>query len=429
MIKTTISEKIIDFLKEDLIQNLNMLGIIKNIFDIEIYVDNVDNPRGVLLKNGYFNYIYTKEDSFIDDICNNLCEAEGFYGFSGLEENIKIKLAKNFTSHWETPCDLYYLPKENFNPTLRKNIATSVDIKDAETIDFYYDYKSNESLRNIKNDISSRPSSAIYKDGEIASWVIIHNDNSMGIMHTKEEHRGKGYAVDVTIDLCEKILNQGKIPFLQIVQYNSMSPGLAKKCGFVKYGRAIWFGGIKGKPKYFYEMSETIYSNIKRDFGDEELFLKYISPKAATDFLFSLIDFEPLNNNYSDFEINEIVEDRDLEAWCSTASKGYELPANCAREFELKLKLAIQKDRSKYKLFLGSLKGTPVSTIGFYMIENEVPGICYQSTLPELTDKEFDNILINEVLTKIKKDKWELIIIRSPQYKKSFLKSLGGIEL
>lgn len=75
---------------------------------------------------------------------------------------------------------------------------------------------------------------------------IVHDDNSMCIMYTKEEHRGKGYSADVTIDLASKIIKSGKIPYLQIIKSNSMSPGLAKKCGFVQCGHVSWMGIIAG---------------------------------------------------------------------------------------------------------------------------------------------------------------------------------------
>jgi predicted GNAT family acetyltransferase len=67
-------------------------------------------------------------------------------------------------------------------------------------------------------------------------------------MHTQDAHRRKGYAVDVTIDLCRKLVEQGEIPYLQIVDGNEQSPGLALKCGFVPYGHCSWFGFTVGNP-------------------------------------------------------------------------------------------------------------------------------------------------------------------------------------
>ena len=64
----------------------------------------------------------------------------------------------------------------------------------------------------------------------------------MGIMYTIEKARRKGYAEEVSLVLMDKMLRLGKTPFIQIVETNQMSPGLAKKCGFVKAGKCSWMG-------------------------------------------------------------------------------------------------------------------------------------------------------------------------------------------
>lgn len=244
MIETGLSDKIIDFLKTDLIQNLNILGVIENHDSnkLKFYVDNVDEVKGVLVNKGYYNYIYTKEDGFIADVISKYRNSDKAFAFSGVEESLSLKLRVNFNIDWESCCDLYYLPKENFNIALKKNRTASIEMSDGQEIDEYYTYRSKGSLERIKEDIKNRPSSGVRVNGELVCWVLVHADNSMGIMYTKEEHRGKGYAVDVTVDLCDKILTKKKVPYLQIVKSNTMSPGLAQKCGFVKYGSAIWFG-------------------------------------------------------------------------------------------------------------------------------------------------------------------------------------------
>lgn len=253
LIKTEVNDSIINFLKSDYIINLNILGVIENVPKAEIYVDNVDNPTGVLVKeNDYMHFLYSNNDNFLNEFFEEYLKT-GFYGFSGVEwsiaEKLKKRISENSVISWESPVTVYYMPKENLNPDLKRNPVCSIDIKDAEEVDKFYTYKSDRSLETIKNDILKRPSSAVYADGEIACWVLIHDDNSMGIMFTKEEHRRKGYAIDVTIDLASKIIEKGNIPYIQIVEGNNMSPGLAKKCGFVEYGRASWFGAIIGTPE------------------------------------------------------------------------------------------------------------------------------------------------------------------------------------
>ena len=191
------SNVIQEFLKQDLIFNLNIMGIIKNKPKAKIYAD---------------------------------------------------KIKEKYTIDWENPCDLYYLPKENLNLSKIKNEVKSIDINDAETVDYYYTYREENSIYDIKDDILNRPSSAIYVNGEIVCWVLTHDDNSLGIMYTKKEHRRKGYAVDVTLDISKQHIKMGNIPFLHIVESNNMSPRLALGCGFIHYGKVTWFGIKVGNP-------------------------------------------------------------------------------------------------------------------------------------------------------------------------------------
>lgn len=265
LLKTELTNPILDFLKTNLIQNLNILGILENLPNVSIYVDHLSEPTGVIVNHEYFNYIYTANPDFMETIVNDYLKDNEFWGFSGLEPKLADYLKHHMILNWESPCALYYLPKENFNPELKSSNTkpTSVAIEDAETINFFYTYKDDSSLERIRQDILNRPSSAIYVDGEIVSWLLVHEDNSMGIMFTKEGHRGKGYAVDLTIDLCSKLFDQNKIPFLQIVESNTMSPGLAKKCGFVQTGHAIWFGGFKGLPDAFIELSNQVKTDLE----------------------------------------------------------------------------------------------------------------------------------------------------------------------
>jgi len=244
IVQTPKTEGIINYLNKNTITNLNILGILQNHTDIEIYTDSPENPSGVLVRCGYFNYIHTENDELLYEMMDKLFCKKGHYGFSGVSRPIAEKIQKKdgFKLDWQNRCSLYYLPKENLDESLIKNPVQSIDIKDAETINHFYTYRSNDSLQDIKECILNRPSSAVYINGDIASWVLVHDDNSMGIMYTKKKYRNRGYAVDVTIDLARKIIASGNIPFLHIAENNTMSPGLANKCGFITYGYADWFG-------------------------------------------------------------------------------------------------------------------------------------------------------------------------------------------
>lgn len=247
--QTDNKEAVIKYLMQDYFINLNMLGILENIPGVEIFVDDELNPKGVLLRKNYFHYIHTRSEEFINTVVETFFVEEGYYGFSGVEEGIARWIRSKCKVNWESLCRLYYMPKDNFRPELISSKVGSAKIEDAELIDNFYPYRNNYSLAAIKEDILYRPSAAIYINNEIVSWVLVHDDNSMGIMHTKDEYRRRGYGVDVTLSLAGKILEGGKVPFLQIVRSNEKSPGLAEKCGFVEVGNVEWFGIVVGTPK------------------------------------------------------------------------------------------------------------------------------------------------------------------------------------
>ncbi len=243
MLKVEFSENVKNFLLEDKIGNLNIFGIIENEPQTEIYVDDKNSPSGVLVRNDYFNYIYSKKEEFILKAKEQFFK-EGHFGFSGVNKDIADIIKKGTKIEWENKCYLLYLPPEKLNGTKIESKVEQIKLEDAKVVDEFYTYRGEDSLDMIKNDIKSRPSSAIYNNGEIVSWVLVHDDDSMGIMYTKEEHRKSGYAYDLTIDLAKKIVNKGKIPFVQIVKNNNASINLAKKCGFKVYGEISWFGII-----------------------------------------------------------------------------------------------------------------------------------------------------------------------------------------
>lgn len=151
------------------------------------------------------------------------------------------KIQQRFTVCWDEPCSLYYLPPDRLQPGLAGERTESVRLEDAPVIDRYYVYQDEHSLAAVREDILYRPSAAVYIDGNIVSWVLVHNDNSMGILFTREEFRGRGYGLAATATLARKLAEAGKIPFLQIHINNRMSPGIARKCGFIQHGWVNWF--------------------------------------------------------------------------------------------------------------------------------------------------------------------------------------------
>lgn len=248
MIQVT-ADRITNLLLEDEILNLNILGVLRSNPSAPIFVDDADCPTGVYVQsNPYFGYLYTQSEAFADLVCNTFL-TEGYHGFSGVEDRIAKHILGKYKVDWVSPCMLYYLPDGALDLSLQKSQAVPLDPIWAPLVDEFYPYKSDQSIKDITDNLTDRPSAAIMDEGSPVCWLMVHEDYSMGIMHTKESHRRKGLAVDVTIALCKMLLDSGIRPFLQIVEGNDMSPGLALKCGFVPYKPVTWFGVIVGDPE------------------------------------------------------------------------------------------------------------------------------------------------------------------------------------
>jgi hypothetical protein len=423
LIKTPVNNSIIEFLKKDYIINLNILGVLENVPEAEIYVDNVNNPAGVLVKkNAYMHYLYSKDDDFINEVADEYLKT-GFYGFSGVEASVAEKIMGKHVVCWESPVTVYYMPEENLDKDLIKNPLRPIDIKDAEEVDKYYKYSSRDSLEAIKKDILDRPSSAVYIDNEMACWVLVHEDDSMGIMYTKEEHRRKGYAVDVTVDLASKIMEEGKIPFIQIVKDNGMSPGLAQKCGFIEYGHAKWFGVISGTPEYLINCDIEI-KKLFLSIASEDMEKVFYNPEYKYKGMFlAMYNFDSNFTKNENFELIRAVDSNMLSKWCDTVTKIYEMNKENGDIFKQKILTEMSKEKSSIIPLLGLRNGNSVSVSALIELEDETYGVCCLGTVDK--DISLLELTLNETLAASQQNDSFLVFIQCPEDNVEMLERIG----
>ncbi len=224
----------------------NVIGILENQTSEAYASESMD---AVWVRNEYFNYVYGEAKP----IQTHLMRLEDdFYGFSGVIDALAQQIYTEHLLHWYEPTNRYVLsdlPQVERCPYE----VVSLGMEEAEGIDERYEYRQEGSLKRIRDAIANRPTSAIYQAGELASYVLVHEDNSIGYMYTKPEYRELGLGYWVTIDILKKMKSRGKVPFVEINQRNFKSQGLAKKTHLEKDALTPWFGIIKGKPKWFDE--------------------------------------------------------------------------------------------------------------------------------------------------------------------------------
>ncbi|KPU26630.1 hypothetical protein TR13x_09050 [Caloranaerobacter sp. TR13] len=234
-------ESIKHLLNYDKIATINALGKMRFTNNWEIIVDNIEKTRGFILKWDKWNIIYSPED----EVARKMLENINLKGqrFAGVLKKYYDLIKNNEEIEWEEPCYLYYMDKNNLDLARIRHEVKALKLKDAVVVNEYYTYKSKNSLKYITNCIKNRPSSAIFdKNGNPISWAVVREDGSMGIMYTKEEYRGKGLAVSVSIDLAKKVFDIGWTPYVHIVVKNIPSIKLAESIGFKRYGEIVWFG-------------------------------------------------------------------------------------------------------------------------------------------------------------------------------------------
>lgn len=234
-------DKVKKILEVDKVAVLNILCRIKYEKGYDIFVDNMENPKGLLLKSGNWNLVYSSDDDIAKELINNLKGEK--LNFAGVPIKYYNMIKKEKQIDWEEICHLYYIDNENINLLKPRHKVESLRIEDSDIVNQFYTYKDENSIEYIKECILERKTSCIFdKDGNPISWAVIREDGSMGIMYTRKEYRGKGLAASVTLDLVDKVINNGDVPFVHIVHGNDASVKLAESIGFKKYGDIAWFG-------------------------------------------------------------------------------------------------------------------------------------------------------------------------------------------
>lgn len=229
--------KIIELLKENTIDNLNIINFIEN-YPIH-HLEKIGNS--VLIKgtsDREWVYISSKSEEELKIIKNKLYNKDK--NFAIIEEWMIPILTKGNIIKWNLSTMRLILPNEIIlsNP---KNNLEYLKINDAEFIYENSHYKDFISIPYIIDRITNGESSCI-RCGDIPiAWGITQDDGALGFLHVMPEYRRKGYAQDITIDLIKKVRNKNKIPFVQIEENNEKSMNLALGLGFKKDRLVSWF--------------------------------------------------------------------------------------------------------------------------------------------------------------------------------------------
>ena len=248
MIKqVTKNEQILNFLRQDIYVNLNILHFIENHGDAKILIYNDDVSNGIIAFEDDSWYLVATENR---EFLRAFLEAQPKRNklFSSVPKNSAEILFSLKEPLWKTPCKVYVFESDSVPVKSEEFVAEQVLPSDVSEINEYYTYRGEWSLEELKMCIETLDSSCVRIDGELAAWCLIHDtDGSLGPLYTKEKFRRMGLAELVTYDLMEKLIAKGKIPCVQIVEDNTNSLNLAAKINGMKYSHdCVWFELAEG---------------------------------------------------------------------------------------------------------------------------------------------------------------------------------------
>lgn len=227
----------------------NMLGVLQNGaltgISVEVFLDNPDNPKGVALRITYPRlriYLCCEDPLFGVDFIKSHPVKE-ILSFSGVEKRVAERMQQELDLQRASTCDCYCYPHKTVPHFDSPYSATEILQKDIETVNSFYTYRGEYSLAQITEEVTHRPTSAVYINGEIVCWSLVHFDNSMGTMFTRPEFRKLGLATVVSERLIKCLIERDILPFVHIETANTASKALGAKNQMVHFGQCDFFGG------------------------------------------------------------------------------------------------------------------------------------------------------------------------------------------
>ncbi|MGB9134703.1 MAG: GNAT family N-acetyltransferase [Candidatus Bathyarchaeia archaeon] len=121
----------------------------------------------------------------------------------------------------------------------------SLTMEDAPFVNDHWDYKFDQSLEFIQHCIQTMPTSCIRNEnGQPIARAFCYGQSpyyaNMGGFQVLPEHRKQGLGRKVHLDICSKVLAQGRKPLVHIKIDNTVSQHICQSTGFTRSERVFW---------------------------------------------------------------------------------------------------------------------------------------------------------------------------------------------
>ena len=230
-------ERIVSFLKQDEIKNMNMLYFMENnsIHSLE-RINNSVVLRGD--SDHRWVYISTPNEQELNKVVRTLTGDDRF--FAVIEDWMLPLLTAGKTISWQMSTVKLVLPDHVTFGKVPDSRIVPLSIDDSRHVYEHSLYQGVISQEYIRYCIQNGPSAGIRESGKLVAWAMTHDDSALGILHVLEDYRRRGLAYKLTAYLIHRLRKEGKIPFAHIEETNLKSMGLVMKTGFRRDRNVHW---------------------------------------------------------------------------------------------------------------------------------------------------------------------------------------------
>ena len=233
------------FLDSNLPFGLRLKGTVEESGGTEpIWIDNQDAPRIALhIRRGWIAPVGETASilSHLDEmeaLAGKIAGEEELLRFSSLPNDARKAVAAKRRLVRENPVGMYTLRKEDFTPFREGPSVESLREEDAPILAANSPYE--EGAAYASECIRRAPNSAVRIEGELASYMLVHRNGSIGMLYTAEKFRNRRLGRLVVSSLVEKQFERGRTVYCYILDRNTPSQRVFTSLGFKKTADVYW---------------------------------------------------------------------------------------------------------------------------------------------------------------------------------------------
>jgi len=224
--------------------------------EASIWVDDSEEPRLAIQRgNGWLAPLGDQEDVMarLDNLECMAAEMEeagerrrhlrapnevGVLRLSAIPKSLRDAVAEKRDILRENGCGLYTLSRENFSPFRDGPSIDRIRPEEYELVASLAEY--GEGLSYLEERLPHAPHAAVRVDGELAAYMIVHANGSIGMLHTIEKFRNRKLGRLVASALAEMQFERGAPVFCYIVDGNLPSQRVFTSLGFRRVADVSW---------------------------------------------------------------------------------------------------------------------------------------------------------------------------------------------